>query len=61
MKVVIYKENGVFKTTSEENYNSKIQNARIIHIMADFESAEEIIDYYGTYFGYKKEDFIVIA
>ena len=60
MKTVIYKENGVYKTTTEENYNSRIQNARRIHVMNDFETAEEIIDYYVKYFGSNKEDFIVI-
>lgn len=60
MKTVIYKENGVFKATTEENYNSKIQNARVIHTLADFESAQEIIDYYIRYTNSKKEDFIVI-
>ena len=60
MKTVIYKENGVYKTTTEENYNSRIQDARRIHVMNDFETAEEIIDYYVKYFGSNKEDFIVI-
>ena len=60
MKTVIYKENGVYKTTNEENYNRTIQNAREIHIMQDFESAEEIIEYYIKWFNCTKEDFIVI-
>lgn len=60
MKTVIYKENGVYKTTTEENYNRVIQNARQIHTMQDFESAEEIIEYYIKWFGCTKEDFIVI-
>jgi hypothetical protein len=60
-RVVIYRENEVFKVTTFENYNSRIQNARAIHTMTDFESAEEIIDYYIKYFNSKKEDFIVIA
>lgn len=60
MKTVIYKENGVYKTTNEENYNSRIQNARQIHTMNDFESAEEIMEYYIKWFGCNREDFIVI-
>ena len=60
MKTVIYKTNGLYKTTSEENYNRVIQNAREIHNMYDFESAEEIIEYYVKWFGCNKEDFIVI-
>lgn len=60
MKTVIYKENGVYKTTTEENYNAVIQNARKINILKDFESAEDIINYYIKWFGSKKEDFIII-
>lgn len=60
MKTVIYKENGVYKTTNEHNYNNRIQNAREIHVMKDFESAEEIIEYYVKWFKCNKEDFIVV-
>ncbi len=60
MKTVIYKENGAYKTTTEENYNRAIKNARQIHIMRGFENAEEIIEYYIKWFGSNKEDFIVI-
>jgi hypothetical protein len=60
MKQVIYKENGIYKVTNEENYNRRIQNAREIKIMNDFENAEEIIDYFVMWFGCNKEDFIVI-
>lgn len=60
MKQVIYKENGLYKITNEENYNRTIQNAREIKVMEDFESAEEIINYFINWFGSKAEDFIVI-
>lgn len=60
MKTVIYKENGVYKATSEENYNSRIQNAIRIQTLKDFESAEEIIEYYIKWFGSNREDFIII-
>ena len=60
MKTVIYKENGVYKTTNEENYNRRIQNARQIHVMKDFLSAKEIILYYINFFGCSENDFIVI-
>lgn len=60
MKTVIYKENGTYKTTNEENYNAVIRNARAIHTMEGFESAEEIKDYYIKYFKSTEEDFIVI-
>ena len=60
MKTVIYKENGTYKTTTEENYNARIQDARRIHTMHDFESEEEIMEYYMKYFGSGKDDFIII-
>jgi hypothetical protein len=60
MKTVIYKENGIYKTTNEENYKARIQNARQIQTMNDFESAEEIKEYYIKWFGCTEEDFIVI-
>lgn len=60
MKTVIYKENGIYKTTNEENYNRRIQNARQIHVMKDFLSAEEIILYYINFFRCSENDFIVI-
>ena len=60
MKTVIYKENGIYKTTNEENYNKTIRNARQIHNMYDFETAEEIMEYYMNWFGCTREDFIVI-
>lgn len=60
MKTVIYKENGVYKMTEEENYNRQIRNAMLIHNMKDFESAEEIIEYLVKWCGYNKEYFIVI-
>ena len=59
MKTVIYKTLGIFKTTTEENYNAKIQNAKEICTWENFESAEEIIEYCVTYCGKKKEDFII--
>jgi hypothetical protein len=59
MKTVIYKSSGIYYTTTEENYKARIQNARAIHKMQDFESAEEIINYYCEYFGSKAEDFII--
>lgn len=60
MKTVIYKVDGVYYTTTEENYKARVQNARLIHKMQDFNSAEEIIEYFNTYFGSKAEDFIII-
>ena len=45
-KTVIYKDGGVYNTTPESNYNSRIQNARKIHKVDWAKSAEDIIDYY---------------
>lgn len=60
MKMVIYKQFGEFYVTTEANYKARIQNAQIIHNMRDFESAEEVIEYFCKYFGSKAEDFIII-
>lgn len=60
MKLVIYNELGTFKTTTEENYNRRIQNVREITTWKDFESAEEIIDYCTKYSNSKREDFIIV-
>lgn len=60
MKTVIYKVNGVYHTTSEDNYKARIQNAFKVQRLPDFDSAEEIIEYYCKYFGSQREDFIII-
>ena len=62
MKTVIYKENGVYKTTTEENYKRTIRNAREVSSWKDFYSAGEIISYLMLYFGnkYNNESFIVV-
>jgi hypothetical protein len=60
MKTVIYKVGGIYHTTTEANYKARISNARLVHKMQDFNSAEEIIEYFCKYFGSKTEDFIII-
>ena len=60
MKMVIYKAGGTYYVTTEENYNARVQNARLVHKMQDFKSANEVIEYFCTYFGSKAEDFIII-
>jgi hypothetical protein len=62
MKIVIFKENGVFKTTTDKNYNREIRNAREIFVMKNFTSANEIMSYFITNFGnrYTEESFIVV-
>ena len=59
-KTVIYKDNGVYKTTSKANYDAQIQDAREIHTLHDFESAREIMDYYNKYFNTTDSDFIIL-
>lgn len=61
MKTVIYKSNGIYCATTEGNYKARIQNARAIQRLPDFESAGEIIEYYCENFGSKPEDFIIVA
>jgi hypothetical protein len=60
MKIVIYKVGETYYATNEANYNAKIQNARAVHKMDDFNSAQEIQDYFCEHLGSKPEDFIVI-
>lgn len=61
MKTVIFKNSkGEYMTTTEDNYNARIQNARQIHNMREFSTADEIIEYYCKWFGSKETDFIVI-
>ena len=60
MKMIIYKIDGIYYVTTEENYKARIQNARAIYKMQDFNSAEEIIEYYCKYCGSKTEDFIIL-
>ena len=61
MKMVVYKSDGIYYVTTEENYNAPISNARAIHKMKDFESADEVIEYFCTHFGSKAEDFTIIT
>ena len=58
-KLIIYKSMNTLCVTNEEIYRARIQNARAIHRMEDFESPQEIIAYYCKYFGSNPEDFIV--
>lgn len=60
MKTVIYKENEIYKTTNEANYNALVKNARQIHTMDGFNNAEEIKSYFIKWFKCTEDDFIVI-
>ena len=59
-RTVIYKIGETYYVTNENNYKASIQNARAIHCMKDFDSPEEIIEYFCKYFGSKAKDFIVM-
>lgn len=60
-RVVIYKENGVYKTTPESNYNARIQNARKIHKIDWANSPKDIIDYYIKYgWANSSDDFKIV-
>lgn len=58
-KLVIYKENGIFKTTTEENYNATIRDAQKVSDWGAFDTTEEIINFCIEYCNRKKEDFII--
>ena len=60
MKLIIYKALGIYYVTNERNYYAQIRNAHEVQELRDFDSAEEIIDYYCKYFGSQPEDFIII-
>lgn len=60
-KLVIYKACGIYHITDEANYHARIQNARAIHQLKEFNSVPEIIEYYCTHFGSKPEDFMVVG
>ena len=59
MKQVIYKSIFGLCSTTEDNYNAKIQDANKIQKWEGFESVEEIIDYATKYLKQSKEDFII--
>lgn len=59
-KLVVYKCLGKYCVTPKWNYKSRIQDARKIKHLDDFESAEEIKQYYNKYFHTTDDDFEVI-
>ena len=62
MKIVIFKENGIIKTTTEENYMSMFRNAFQIQTWKDFETEEQVLEYCLKYSKVSKnrEDYIII-
>lgn len=59
MKMVIFKTLTGYKFTSEENYLAQIQDARAVTGCSEFDSAQDIIDYFVRYFKSNQSDFIV--
>ena len=57
--LVIYKGLSGYAVTSYENYTARIMNANKVTDCSNFESPEQIIDYFCKYFGKKATDFIV--
>lgn len=58
-KLVIYKSLGDFKITPESNFKARIQNANKITDLKDFDTVDEIIDYYKKWFHSTDDDFII--
>ena len=58
-KLVIYKSLGDFKITPESNFKARIQNANKITDLKDFDTVDEIIDYYKKWFHSTEDDFII--
>ena len=59
MKHVIYKNLLGYCVTTEQNYYAKIRNERAVQKCYEFESVNEIIDYYCEYFKCNPNDFII--
>ena len=53
--IVVYKENGTWKATPEENYNSRIKNANQVTDLSKFEDPREAVEYLKKYGGAGKE------
>lgn len=58
--LVIYKDLQGYAVTPKYNYTARVSNARKIHHLPDFDSAQEVIDYYVKYGWANAEDFEVI-
>lgn len=59
-KNIIYKQMDVLCITTEENYHTRIRDARKIQKMDGFNTPEEVIEYYNRWFGTTDDDFIII-
>ena len=57
MKFIIYKVEGIYYLTTEDNYKATIQNARAIQCLREFNSPKEIMDYYYEFCGVETKGF----
>ena len=57
--LVIYKDLAGYKVTDLDNYNARIMDANKVTDCSDFETPEQIIDYFCKYFGKSNAEFIV--
>lgn len=59
MKNVIFNHCGTLAITTLDNYSRRIMNGNDITTCPAFNSPDQIIEYFSTYCGYSKNDFIV--
>ena len=61
-KMVIYESLGDLFLTTKENYNSPVQNSRLVQNMSrvGFKSVQEIIDYFVDHYNDRESNYIVI-
>lgn len=61
MKCVIYRCCGHLKVTTETNYYAPIRDANAVLDMSDFESENEVMDYFCDNGIKRKSDFIIAS
>ena len=57
--LVIYKDVSGYKVTGIDNYNARIMDANKVTDCSDFETPEQIVDYFCKYFGKSSNEFVV--
>lgn len=59
-KMILYKTISGYEMTTAANYQSTIQNANLITKLYDFETVQDILDYYEKYFKIPTSDIYVV-
>lgn len=59
-KMVLYKTISGYEMTTAANYQATIQNARLITKLYEFETVQEILDYYEKYFKIPASDIYIV-